>query len=50
MQDQIIGEQLLKARKANDQKTIDTLGFRDIPDSILETICLNMSDATPLDA
>lgn len=50
MQDPLIGEQLLKARKASDQKTIDILGFKDIPEIVLDTICLNMSDAAPLDA
>ena len=39
----------MKAKKANDQKMIDNLGFRDIPEIVLETICLNMSDASPLD-
>lgn len=49
MSDPFLGEQLLKARKINDKKLIEHLGFKDIPDSVLETITLNMSDATPLD-
>jgi len=28
---------------------VDQLGFKDIPESIIETICLNMSDANPID-